>query len=389
MQFVISSNNGNFNGSTDTGFSIDLLTNGGLVFHGNTTNTKQLKVDLGGTSITGTVAIDHGGTGSTTASGAASALGVGTEDSPQFTGISLGSTAITESSGTVSIGGSVIRTGDISLGTDTTGNYVKTVSAGNGLDITGSTGEGSDHTLSLDLKANHGLIIDSTELKIDLKTSGGLEFDSGQMRVKLDDTGINGTLPVGKGGTGLSTGFTHGDILFVNTSGTFSKLAADSGKYLKSKGKAEDYLLSETCSFCNITIFRPSIVFGEGDGQLSPDLEDSEFSRESTSCTLPDNLITFSVDKNSYQLGDEIKISGQVIPKSSTNFADSSKFFVYITIPKAKSIFIVPSDDRTENKIRENIIKNNIIMKDGYIYVNNKPGLGIEVDETYLNEIKI
>ena len=45
--------------------------------------------------------------------------------------------------------------------------------------------------------------------------------------------------------------------------------------------------------------------------------------------------------------------------------------------------------DRTENKIRENIIKNNIIMKDGYISVNHKPGLGIDVDETYLNEIKI
>ena len=45
--------------------------------------------------------------------------------------------------------------------------------------------------------------------------------------------------------------------------------------------------------------------------------------------------------------------------------------------------------DRTENKIRENIIKNNIIMKDGYISVNDKPGLGIDVDETYLNEIKI
>ena len=45
--------------------------------------------------------------------------------------------------------------------------------------------------------------------------------------------------------------------------------------------------------------------------------------------------------------------------------------------------------DRTENKIRENIIKNNIIVKDGYISVNHKPGLGINVDETYLNEIKI
>ena len=45
--------------------------------------------------------------------------------------------------------------------------------------------------------------------------------------------------------------------------------------------------------------------------------------------------------------------------------------------------------DRTENKIRENIIKDNIMMKDGYISVNDKPGMGVDVDETYLNEIKI
>ncbi len=47
-----------------------------------------------------------------------------------------------------------------------------------------------------------------------------------------------------------------------------SSLNADSksmGNYLKSKGKAEDYLLSETRLFCNVTIFRPSIVFGEAD----------------------------------------------------------------------------------------------------------------------------
>ena len=45
--------------------------------------------------------------------------------------------------------------------------------------------------------------------------------------------------------------------------------------------------------------------------------------------------------------------------------------------------------DRTENKIRDNIIKNNIVMNDGYISVNSEPGLGIDVDEIYLNEIKI
>ena len=61
----------------------------------------------------GTIAIARGGTGAETASAAASALGVGTEDSPQFTGISLGTTVITESSGTVSIGGNEIRTGTV------------------------------------------------------------------------------------------------------------------------------------------------------------------------------------------------------------------------------------------------------------------------------------
>ena len=215
--------------------SVDTTSNGGLDFDGS----NKLKVNLGASSITGTVAIGHGGTGSTTATSAASALGVGTEDSPQFTGISLGSTAITESSGTVSIGGSVIRTGDISLGTDTTGNYVKTVTAGNGLDITGSAGEGSDHTLSLDLKANHGLVIDNTELKIDLKTSGGLEFDSGKLGVKLDDTSISGTLPASKGGTGLTgDDLVHGRIIFANSSNTFTALPVDptGTKYLKSAG---------------------------------------------------------------------------------------------------------------------------------------------------------
>ena len=47
-----------------------------------------------------------------------------------------------------------------------------------------------------------------------------------------------------------------------------SSLNADSksiGKYLQSKGKAEEHLLSDTTSFCNVTIFRPSIVFGEAD----------------------------------------------------------------------------------------------------------------------------
>jgi len=215
--------------------SVDTTTNGGLVFDGS----NKLKVDVGASAITGTLAIGDGGTGQTSASAAASALGLGTEDSPEFTGISLGSTAITESSGTVSIGGNAIRTGDVALGSQTSGNYVKTVTAGDGLDMSGSAGEGSEHTLSLDLKANHGLAIDSTELKIDLKTSGGLEFDSGKLGVKLDDTSISGTLPASKGGTGLTgNDLVHGRIIFANSSNTFTALPVDptGTKYLKSAG---------------------------------------------------------------------------------------------------------------------------------------------------------
>ena len=36
-------------------------------------------------------------------------------------------------------------------------------------------------------------------------------------------------------------------------------------KYLQSKGRAEDYLLSTTSKFSRVTVFRPSIVFGEND----------------------------------------------------------------------------------------------------------------------------
>ena len=38
-----------------------------------------------------------------------------------------------------------------------------------------------------------------------------------------------------------------------------------SSNYLKTKGMAEEFLLENTSSFCKVTIFRPSVVFGEKD----------------------------------------------------------------------------------------------------------------------------
>ena len=56
---------------TSTTFSLDLKANGGLVIE-----STEVGVDLGASSITGTLAVGDGGTGATTASGARTALGV-------------------------------------------------------------------------------------------------------------------------------------------------------------------------------------------------------------------------------------------------------------------------------------------------------------------------
>ena len=157
----------------------------------------------------GTLAIARGGTGADTASAAASALGVGTEDSPQFTAIELGhasdTTLARSSAGVVTIEGVEIRTGTvpvakggtgattlnnlITMATHTTGDFVGTITGGDGIaSSAGTTGEDTDHTLSIDAKADGGLVIESNKLAVDLAASS-----------------ITGTLAVGDGGTGATT----------------------------------------------------------------------------------------------------------------------------------------------------------------------------------------
>ncbi|NDB29655.1 hypothetical protein EB151_08915, partial [archaeon] len=201
--------------------SINAKTGGGLVIE----NTK-LAVDLSASSITGTLAVSDGGTGATTldnlislgqhttgnyvatvtAGNGLATTGANTENAAHTLSIDaklggglviedtklavdLGASSIT---GTLAVsdGGTGATTLDnlISLGQHTTGNFVATVTAGNGLATTGANTENASHTLSIDAKLGGGIVIENTKLALDLGASS-----------------ITGTLAVSDGGTGATT----------------------------------------------------------------------------------------------------------------------------------------------------------------------------------------
>jgi len=204
-------------GSSLTGLNVTNASSGILqVARGGTGVTTGLTA-LDGSNITsGTVALVRGGTGATSASTAADNLGLGTSDSPQFMGVNIGhasDTTITRSSaGVIAIEGKIVRTDDVALGTETSGNYVATITGGNGIASTGATtGETIDHSLS-----------------VDTKTNGGLAIESGKLALKLDDSSITGVLNASDGGTGVTTGLSvlnAGNI----TSGTVATARGGTG----------------------------------------------------------------------------------------------------------------------------------------------------------------
>ena len=149
-------------GGTPT-VAIDAKTNGGLVIESN-----KLAVDLGASSITGTLAVADGGTGATSLNNL------------------------------------------ITLGSHTTGNYVQSISGGNGI-TAGAASEGGTPTVAIDAKTNGGLVIES-----------GFEYNN-KLAVDLSASSITGTLAVGDGGTG-QTSYTTGDIIYSNGTNSLTKL---------------------------------------------------------------------------------------------------------------------------------------------------------------------
>ena len=166
---------------TNTG-STSLQTAGGITAAGAISGSTFSGQGSGLTTLnasnltSGTVPLARGGTGQTTATAAATALGLGTGDSPQFTGVNIGhasDTTITRiNPGVIAVEGQTVRTGDVALGTETSGDYVSTITGGDGIASTGATsGETISHSLSVDTKANGGLAIESGKLALKLNDS--------------------------------------------------------------------------------------------------------------------------------------------------------------------------------------------------------------------------
>ena len=120
-----------------------------------------------GTWSASTIAVNKGGTGQTSYTNGQLLIGNSTGNTLSKATLTAGSNVtITNGGGSITI-----------AATDTNTTYT----AGNGLDLTGTT-------FALDLKANGGLVIESTELALNLSASS-----------------ITGTLALAKGGTGATT----------------------------------------------------------------------------------------------------------------------------------------------------------------------------------------
>ena len=101
-------------------------------------------------------------------------------------------------------------TGDVTLGTDTSGDYVQSMSGGDGITVTGGSGESSTPSVA-----------------VDLKTNGGLVIDSNQVALKLDASSITGTLAVTDGGTGVTTSTGSSNVVLSDSPTLYGTLTGE------------------------------------------------------------------------------------------------------------------------------------------------------------------
>ena len=226
---------------------------------------KDSGVDLTA-EVTGTLPVANGGTGATSLTDGGVLLGSGTGAITATAVLTNGQLLIGDGTGdptvgTLTGGTNVTVTngaGSITIAaTDTDTTY----SAGTLLDLATTTFNvdlseaaeaaiaDGDYVMFLDggatgtaakeaigdiatLFSGDGLQASSSVMSLDLKSNGGLVIESNEAAVDLGASSITGTLDESDGGTGL-TGYTAGDILYASGTDTLAKLA---------KGSADEVL---------------------------------------------------------------------------------------------------------------------------------------------------
>lgn len=178
--------------------------------------------------------------------------------------------------------------GELLIGTSSGGLSKATLTAGTGITITNSSG-GITITAQETLSAGDGLDLAAGVFSVDLKANGGLVIESTELALDLGASSITGTLGAGDGGTGQTT-YANGQLLIGNTAGGLTKATLTAGANV-----------SITNGDGAITIASTDTTYTAGDGL---DLVGTEFSLDirsgrglqitSTELDLDDDLATLA-----------------------------------------------------------------------------------------------
>lgn len=182
--------------------------------HVNIASTKEYRI--AGTKVLDATSLGSGVTGSSLTS-------VGTI----ATGVWNGTTIGTAYGGT---GQTSYTDGQLLIG-NTTGNTLTkaTLTAGSNVTITNGNGSISIASTDTTYTAGDGLDLAGNSFSADLKANGGLVIESTELAVDLSASSITGTLGVADGGTGQTT-YTDGQLLIGNSTGnTLSKSTLTAG----------------------------------------------------------------------------------------------------------------------------------------------------------------
>ena len=157
--------------------------------HVNLASGKGFYID--GTSVLSATTLGSGVTGSSLTS--VGTLGTGTWQGTTI-GVAYGGTGQTS-----------FTDGQLLIGNSTGNTLTKaTLTAGTGISIANGNGSITIASSGANFTAGDGLDLDGSELSLDLKANGGLVIETTELALDLGATAITGTLAVADGGTGAT-----------------------------------------------------------------------------------------------------------------------------------------------------------------------------------------